>query len=126
MTTNCEREDRTRNPVVFGAHSLRHYFVTVASAAGMPAAMIKSITGHDTDEMLEHYQQLSVNMAADMAKRIHDKPLALPAGASGAPALPDTISVKRSTLQSILDALKAKDTKTARAIVQTIMEGGAK
>jgi integrase len=126
MTTNCEREDRTRNPVVFGAHSLRHYFVTVASAAGMPAAMIKSITGHDTDEMLEHYQQLSADMAADMAKRIHDKPPALLAGESGAPALPDTISVKRDALQAILDALDGKDTKTARKLLSAILKGDAK
>ena len=70
METNEERKGRQRRAVVFGAHSLRHHFVTAATAAGMPGSMIKSITGHSTDEMLGHYQQIGKNIAAELATRI--------------------------------------------------------
>jgi integrase len=126
MKTTEQREGRARGVVVFGAHSLRHYFVTVATAAGMPAAMIKSITGHTTDAMLEHYQQIGADMAVEIAARIHAKPRALPAVASDAPGLPDAITVKRAALQSILDALDASDAPTARKLLSAILKGGSK
>ncbi len=77
MQTTEDRADRGRGVVVFGAHSLRHFFVTQATAAGMPAAMIKSITGHATDGMLEHYQQIGADLASDLATRIQGTDAAL-------------------------------------------------
>ncbi len=70
MQTNEERSDRKRSVAVYGAHSLRHFFTTAATAAGMPDAMIKSITGHTTDGMLEHYQQIGADIASELATRI--------------------------------------------------------
>lgn len=35
--------------------------------------MIKSITGHGSDGMLEHYQQIGAGLAADLANRIQGK-----------------------------------------------------
>jgi len=70
METTEERADREKAVVVFGAHSLRHFFVTAATGAGMPDAMIKSITGHGGDGMLTHYQQLGIDLASDLAGRI--------------------------------------------------------
>ncbi len=40
---------------VYGAHSLRHSFATIAADAGMPSALIRQITGHESDGMLDHY-----------------------------------------------------------------------
>ena len=70
IITTEDRAERGRAVVVYGAHSLRHFFTTAATAAGMPAAMIKSITGHATDQMLEHYQQIGADLASDLATRI--------------------------------------------------------
>jgi len=70
MQTTEERADRKRAVVVFGAHSLRHYFTTQAAASGMPDAMLKTITGHATDGMLAHYQQIGADLASELATRI--------------------------------------------------------
>jgi integrase len=70
MTTSEERVGRKRHVCVFGAHSLRHHFVTAAASVGMPAGMIKSITGHATDGMLEHYQHMGAELAGEIAKKI--------------------------------------------------------
>jgi integrase len=85
METSVSRDGRLRKGVAYGAHSLRHHFVTCATAAGIPAAVIKSITGHATDSMLEHYMQHDANLVGEFAARIgNGKPPALPAGATGA------------------------------------------
>jgi len=44
-----------RAVVVYGAHSLRHYFATQALADGIPREIDKRITGHASDAMLEGY-----------------------------------------------------------------------
>lgn len=115
METSEERDGRDRKAVVFGAHSLRHFFVTAATSAGMPAAMIKSITGHATDSMLEHYQQIGVELAGEVAARIgNGKPLALPAVAGQSDTLPETTPAVRDAAKRILAALDAGDTDKAR------------
>jgi integrase len=121
MQTSEERDGRDRKAVVFGAHSLRHFFVTVATSAGMPAAMIKSITGHATDAMLEHYQQIGVDLAGEVAARIgNGKPLALPAVAGQSAALPEIPPAVRAAALRILAALDAGDTDTARKEAATL------
>lgn len=72
--TNEERQGRQRKAVIFGAHSLRHHFVTAATEVGFPAKMIRTITGHATDEMLGHYQQIGKELATDLAARIGSTP----------------------------------------------------
>ncbi len=115
METSEERDGRDRKAVVYGAHSLRHFFVTVATSAGMPAAMIKSITGHATDAMLEHYQQIGVELAGEVAARIgNGKPPALPPVAGQSEPLPKIPPAVKAAALRILAALDAGDTATAR------------
>ena len=49
-----------------GAHSFRHSFVTTARLAGVPDAVIQSITGHNSIDMIDHYTHIN----ADEIKRI--------------------------------------------------------
>lgn len=74
MQTSEARQGRQRKAVIFGAHSLRHHFVTAATEAGFPAKMIRTITGHATDEMLGHYQQIGKELAAELSARIGSTP----------------------------------------------------
>lgn len=112
ITTNEARADRERNCVVYGAHSFRHLFVTAATAAGMPAAMIKSITGHATDGMLEHYQHLGADMAGDLAAKIGNSPAALPAHDTGIHA----------KVKAIAEGLTAATWEAARAELLALVE----
>ena len=116
METSEERDGRDRKAVVYGAHSLRHFFVTVATSAGMPAAMIKSITGHATDAMLEHYQQIGVELAGEVAARIGNGKLpVLPPVAGQADTRADDIPLSvKAAAKRILAALDAGDLDTIR------------
>jgi len=42
-----------------GAHSLRSGFVTAAGGVGLDRKHTKTVTGHKTDKMLDHYDQRS-------------------------------------------------------------------
>ncbi len=53
-----------------GAHSLRHTFVTVARMAGIPDPLICQVTGHSSQEMMDHYTQFSDEMVASLAGRL--------------------------------------------------------
>lgn len=95
METAEKRAGQKRAVVCYGAHSLRHHFVTAAAAAGLPSMMIRSITGHATDTMLEHYQQIGSGLVSEFARRLGkvtgDKK-ALPA--AGSPRLVDAGAVR--------------------------------
>lgn len=58
------------------AHSLRHTFTTIARAAGIPDAVVRSIVGHSTASMTEHYTAFDKAIVASLACRFE----ALPAG----------------------------------------------
>jgi integrase len=109
LTTSEEREGRKQAVNRYGAHSLRHFFVTAAAAAGLPAPVIKSITGHTTDTMMEHYQHLTADYAGEIAKRITGTTTkALPAPVSDADAI-------RAKVKELAEKLTNKNAKTIRA-----------
>jgi hypothetical protein len=112
MPTNEERAGQARAVVCFGAHSLRHHAVSAFAAAGMPAAMIKSITGHTTDQMLEHYQHIGADLAAEIGKR-----LGAGDGAGDMKALPaagSPAAVDAGAIRERLQTMTAKTWKTIR------------
>lgn len=59
-----------RAVVATGAHSLRHSFVTIARMAGFPDPLIRQITGHSSQEMVDHYTQFSEKLVATLAAQI--------------------------------------------------------
>lgn len=112
IKTTEKRAERSRAVVVYGAHSLRHFFVTAATSAGMPAAMIKSITGHATDSMLEHYQQIGVELAADLAGRIQGAGTALLVDAAS--ASPNDFGTILARIRAIAEAMTPNTWEGAR------------
>ncbi len=124
INTKTERADLKRQVVVYGAHSLRHFFVTVATAAGMPSAMIKSITGHSTDSMLEHYQHLGVELASELSQRINGS--AAPATLLEPPTQPTSAPEATQAIKAaLLDALAALDSgneQKARNLITEILK----
>lgn len=119
MKTSEAREGQARAVVCYGAHSLRHHFVSAASAAGIPAAMIKSITGHTTDSMLEHYQQIGAGLVDEIARQLggsngHIK--TLPPAQSRRLGDPDAI-------RAIVEGMSAKNWKASKDQLLKIIGG---
>jgi integrase len=71
LTATRSIEGQSKRAVVdTGAHSLRHSFVTIARLAGFPDPLIRQITGHTTEEMVDHYTQFSEKLVASLAAQI--------------------------------------------------------
>ncbi|MBM4148711.1 MAG: hypothetical protein FJ224_06675 [Lentisphaerae bacterium] len=114
IQTTETRAERGRGVVLYGAHSFRHLFVTAATAAGMPAAMIKSITGHATDAMLEHYQHLGADLASELAAKIgNGTTLALPPADPA--ALPPARMIEAERVRAVVEKLNGKNWKEVKA-----------
>jgi len=81
LTTNEHRPGVKRAITSYGAHSLRHFFATQALSAGIPGEIVKRITGHSSDAMLEGYEHVDAAMIGGLAAKLSNgKPLtALPA-----------------------------------------------
>ena len=69
--------------------------------------MIKSITGHGSDGMLEHYQQIGADLAADLAGRIQG---------AGTATLVCTLTEASDAISERTDALTGR----IRAIVEQL------
>ncbi len=111
LETSVVKPGAARAAVQYGAHSFRHFFITMAAAAGMPGAMVKQITGHATDDMLSHYQHIGAGFSVELAKRI-----------GGTPALPDREPLP-AWARELLETMTGKNWKKVTA---RLLKDGAK
>jgi len=114
LTPRDSKPGVSRAVAVYGAHSLRHYFVTQALAAGIPAEIVKKITGHTSDAMLATYEHVDARLIGELASKLQPtttKPAALPPhGREPTPAW-------------ILELAKGMNSKNWKAIQAEIIKG---
>lgn len=96
-----KRPGISRAVTSYGAHSLRHFFATQALAAAIPAEIVKRITGHNSDVMLEGYEHIDAAMIGDFAKRL----------SNGG-------SIDRSTMNELPESTMTANKKAAGSQVQ--------
>jgi integrase len=107
LTPKENRPGIKRAVVVYGAHSLRHYFATQALAAGIPGEIVKRITGHTSDAMLEGYEHVDAAMIGGLAAKLSNgKPLT---------TLPPPQTNIREQVRTALNRMNTKNWKTVRA-----------
>ena len=102
LTPKENRPGIKRAVVVYGAHSLRHFFATQALSAGIPGEIVKRITGHTSDAMLEGYEHVDAAMIGGLAAKLSNgKPLtALPA--------PTTRTIEADKVRALAEGMNAK------------------
>jgi integrase len=110
LDTTETRPDVKRAVVQYGAHSLRHYFATQALAAGIPGEIVKRITGHTSDAMLEGYEHMDAALIGGLATRLNGAhtPATLPAAPGPGPI------VDAAPIRAALSAMTAKTWRTER------------
>ena len=60
MVTTEDRIGRRQTIVRKGFHSLRHSFVSLAAASGVPQVVIQDLVGHGSAAMTAHYSHSSL------------------------------------------------------------------
>ena len=105
-----------RAVVVYGAHSLRHYFATQALAAGIPGEIVKRITGHSSDAMLEGYEHVDAAMIGGLAAKLSNgKPLT---------ALPSAKMIAAAPIRTLVDKLNGKNWHTIKEKLLATLAAG--
>ena len=113
LTPKENRPGVKRAVVVYGAHSLRHYFATQALAAGIPGEIVKRITGHTSDAMLEGYEHVDAAMIGGLAEKLSNgKPLI---------ALPAAGNDWRAQVRDLAEKLNAKTWKKVKKEILRIL-----
>jgi len=107
-----KRAKYKRSVAVYGAHSLRHYFVTEAMAAGWPIDLIRKITGHTSEAMAQHYQHIDAGLIARLAGQLENKKLTQPRAQTDLSA--DTVDSIRVKIREIATRLTSKTAATIR------------
>jgi len=124
METKTEQANRKRKTVVYGAHSLRHRYITEASKAGIPMEVIGSIVGHSSISQTRHYNHLNAEYVASLSKGI--------SGTQHAPAMlevqtqatkePRTVQQARAGLMEAIAVLNKSDIKQAKVLIKQALK----
>ncbi len=113
LDTRTNKPGVKRAVSVYGAHSLRHYYATAALAAGIPAEIVKRITGHTSDAMLEGYEHVDAAMIGALADRLSNGKANTPTAALP-PAGGDPGAVLER-VRELAEGINSRTWKTARA-----------
>jgi hypothetical protein len=109
-----------------GAHSLRHTFVTIARMAGIPDPMIMQITGHSSQEMVDHYTQFSGEMVATLAGNLlgnaAGKKKALPFSEITKDSIPPWAKEKLSELRDLAAKITGKKNEPVKERIFDILK----
>lgn len=72
LTKSDERKGRNtaREKNALSFHCLRHTAVSLLKDAGVPAAVVMELVGHDSTQMSEHYTHVGKEALADAAKKM--------------------------------------------------------
>lgn len=60
IKTTEERKRGVKNATVYGFHSLRHSFISLCAAEGIPQHIVREIVGHSSDTIHQIYQHASI------------------------------------------------------------------
>ena len=104
IRTSDKVEGRPRAVARRGFHSLRHSFVTYASASGWPESLVRAIVGHRSDTVTRLYQHQNIELVKHL------------------PALPDVLAgeVELKKLPATAGAAPQIDVDALRKIVSTL------
>ena len=61
---------RSRQPSLYGFHSLRHSFVSFCAEVGVPMATVQAIVGHGSPAMTRHYTHIGVDNLKDAVNKL--------------------------------------------------------
>jgi integrase len=101
-----------RNRPDCGFHSLRHTFVSLCAAGGVPQSVVQSLVGHGSPAMTQHYTHVSTDAARRAVAMLPDVTDPTPA-----PDPTPTATGPAGGLGAILDGLRALDATGLQAVL---------
>ncbi len=106
-----------------GFHSLRHTFVSLCAAGGVPQSVVQSLVGHGSPAMTQHYTHIGIETAKNAVDLLPDVTKdVVPSQVADKPVATQTIDVAQ--LISIIKAMSRKTWITDRERLLSLLEAG--
>lgn len=96
-----------------GFHSLRHTFVSLCAAGGVPQSVVQSLVGHGSPAMTQHYTHIGTEVARRAVALLPDV-----TGTDHTPTATPPATGTAGGLGAILDGLAGLDADGLRAVIQ--------
>ena len=130
IKTQLKHADKTRATCEVGFHSLRHSFVTICAAAGVPLAVVQALCGHGSPAIQAKYIHVGVEAAAQAIDALPSlASLAAPPPQVQAPQLPaasaEAVSAEpaATTVETLTVTLAVPKDSPRAALLQAVVGG---
>ena len=104
-----------------GFHSLRHTFVSLCAAGGVPQSVVQSLVGHGNPVMTQHYTHVNQETARNAVAMLPE----IGTHASTLPEVTDATGAKLGTVLALLDGLNDQELKQVIEQAGSIISGRA-
>lgn len=102
-----------------GFHSLRHTFVSLCAAGGVPQSVVQSLVGHGSPAMTQHYTHIGLETAQNAIALLPDV-----TGTQAPQNQKDVADAKLAVVLAQLDGLTDEQLKVAAKKIREIVEKG--
>lgn len=114
ITTRATVEGSKRSRPDCGFHSLRHTFVSLCAAGGVPQSVVQSLVGHGSPSMTQHYTHIGTDTARMAISALPD--------VTGAQIPTTATDAAESEFDAILEGLKKMDKARIKKIMARCKE----
>ncbi len=112
IVTSAEMEGGMRNRPECGYHSLRHTFVSLCAAGGVPQSVVQSLVGHGSPAMTAHYTHVGTETARAAVLTLPD--------VTGTDTAAKPENAVAGTLEGILTALEGLTDADLETLAATV------
>ena len=110
ITTTVKVAGSTRGRPECGFHSLRHSFVSLCAASGVPQSVVQSLVGHGSPSMTMHYTHVGTEAAQNAVAMLPD----VTSGTTPPPAT----GGREGAITAVLEGLQGLDVTALNRVIQ--------
>jgi len=110
ITTTAKVAGSKRGRPECGYHSLRHTFVSLCAAGGVPQSVVQSLVGHGSPAMTMHYTHINALAAQNAVAMLPD--------VTGAPTPPPEADGREGAILAVLEGLRKLDVEGLNRVIQ--------
>jgi len=114
ITTTVKVAGSTRGRPECGFHSLRHSFVSLCAASGVPQSVVQALVGHGSPSMTMHYTHVGTEAAQNAVSLLPD--------VTGGTTPPPATDGQEGAILAVLEGLQGLDVTALNRVIQAAQE----
>jgi integrase len=114
ITTTVKVAGSTRGRPECGFHSLRHSFVSLCAASGVPQSVVQALVGHGSPSMTMHYTHVGTEAAQNAVSLLPD--------VTGGTTPPPATDGQEGAILAVLEGLQGLDVPALNRVIQAAQD----